>query len=132
MLPQASPQPKPYRDLPDPCNANTVWDAIDPATLTPLQRVGVDAIMADLDLLDAKLIECLRLVASIADTQRETAFPYDVVAALDFHGSVLSLVPKVREEFEERFKRVLRPWWEASYQRRQVAQAAIAELRDAG
>lgn len=117
--------------LPDPCNSVTVYDAIDPATLTPLQRVAVDAILADLDMLDSRIVECVRLIHSIGNTQRETEFPYDVAGAIDA-ATLLNLIPKVREEFEERFKRVLRPWWEASYQRRQVADQVMAEMRDAG
>ena len=119
------------RQPPEPCNSVTVYDAIDPATLTPLQRVAVDAILADLDMLDSRIIECLRLIKSIGDTQRETDFPYDVAGAIDT-ATLLQLIPAVREEFQERFKRVLRPWWEASYQRRQVADQVMAELRDAG
>lgn len=127
----SAPQIVTPRQLPDPCHSVTVYDAIDPATLTPLQRVAVDAILADLDMLDSRIIECLRLIKSIGDTQRETDFPYDVAGAIDA-ATLLQLIPAVREEFQERFKRVLRPWWEESYQRRKVADQVMAELRDAG
>lgn len=115
------------RPLPEPCHSATVYDAIDPETLTPLQRVAVDAIKADLDLLDSAVIQLLRIIKSIGDTQRETDFPYDVAASIPVQ-ELLMIVPTVQHEFDERFKRVLRPWWEKSYQAKRVADRVMAEM----
>lgn len=113
--------------LPEPCNSQTVYDPIDPATLSPIQRVAVDALRAELDRLYSAALQVCSVLVSISEVETSTAFPYRVCPQV-IGGELLMQVGDVRDEFDARFARVLRPWLDRSTKAEDVARRVREEI----
>lgn len=116
--------------LPDPRHSLTVFDPVDPETLTPIQRVAVDALQAELARLRAAVLQVGAVLMSIHQVEQETAFPYKVAESLDV-GDLILQVGDLEAEFDERFRLVLRPWLNRSRQAEDVAARVRSEMAGA-
>lgn len=113
--------------LPEPCQAETVFSRVDPSSLLPVQHVAVDAIRAELDRLQSAVLQVGAVLVSIAEIERETAFPYRVAQDIDY-AALLLQVGELRDEFDARFALILRPWLNRSMKAEAVAQKVREEM----
>lgn len=81
-----------------------------PDEISPIQRVAVDAINANLRTYLDRVNECFRLLREVAEIERQYELPRRVTDCfLDDYTAFVSTNFKVKAAFEEEFKFILRP-----------------------
>ncbi len=116
--------------LPMECGSVSIPDRVDPAPLNDIKRVAVDALQAELQRLRSAVLAVGEVVGSISEVQRETEFPFNVLADINV-ADLLVQVMNTQEEFDHRFALVLRPWLNRSRAAEDVAARVKSEMAGA-